>query len=555
MSVVVGAGRLRFILAQLGAVALLLATIQVLGPPAQAAAPRQGIKPGRSGGLDCNGLSPIQKAAKRSLICADPRAFKSATRFEDNGVYVGHDEPATRFVSSRPGSGGDVTFGETLPVEPAALPTVHNPGHDVTHSFELSVAPWFGMALCDPLSFPQTPCTPNSDRNAPSVRSPGGGSAFTEMQFYPPGFAPIVDAGSCDNRHWCAALLTFDFEATAGGVLNNNCVEPVNFAFVQTDGTPTGPPNPQQMNLSTFTPNSKTLLMGSGDRITVHASDADLGGGQHALREVVTDHTTGQTGFMTASAANGFTQTSIVDCSGFLFNFEPAYNTAKPANVVPWAILQGDIFNQFEIGHFEPCNRITGPFTETVGTFTDTAWSHCIGPYENPKDTSANNDDPPCYPKGDTHGGVAEPNLVTGCEPVVGPLPASSDVDFDGTSYWPDWPNKLTAGPFPTPFLQQQPTTVGGNPYENLQFQTTVPASEASCNVATGAGCVVPPAGPGHFYPYYTLADVDGTCVWEFGHMANGRTFGGDAQYGTFIRESFRSPILTNPTNCRTSLN
>ena len=290
--------------------------------------------------------------------------------------------------------------------------------------------------------------------------------------------------------------------------------------------------------------------MKSGDRISVHLYDASVGNGQHALREVVTDHSTGQTGFMTASAANKFTQTSIVDCSGTPFNYEPAYSTAKPANVVPWAILQGDIFNQFEIGHFEACKSITGPFQESFGSFTDTAWSECNGPYENPADPSTANDDPPCYPKGDTHGGIAAPNLVTGCEPVVGPLPASSDLDFDGSSYWPDWPKSLTPGRFPSPFVQQQPTTVGRHRYEHIQFQTTIPASEASCDFATGAGCTVPPDGPGHFYPYYTLAKVGGSCVWEFGHMSNGRTFGQDAQYGSFVRESFRSAIRNNPTTC-----
>jgi hypothetical protein len=491
---------------------------------------------------------------KRTLICADPRSVHPGQAFEDNGVYVGHDETAVRLISSRSGSGNDVVFGEQLPRDPAHDPTTdRGPGHDVTHWFELSPAPWFGMALCDPRSFPQTPCTPNSDRNAPSGRSPGGGSAFTELQFYPPGFAPIVDASSCDNSHWCAALLTFDLECTAGfGVCNNNCIEPVNFAFVQTDGVPTGPPNPQRQNLATFTPNSKTLLMSPADKISLHLFDADLGGGKHALREVVNDVTTGQSGFVTASAANGFTQTSIVDCSGRPFNFEPAYNTANPNNVVPWAILQGAVFNQFEIGHFEPCTTVTRPFTQTFGPFTDTAWSHCIGRYEQPADPTqaAANDDPPCYPKGDTHGGIADPNLVTGCEPVVGPLPTSSDLDFDGTSYWPDYPTKLNPGPFPSPILQQQPLT-GGKQYERIQFQTTVPASEASCDLTTGQGCTVPPPqAPGHFYPYWTLADVGDHCVWEFGHMTNGNTFGGDAQYGTFIQESLRSAILKNPTSC-----
>jgi hypothetical protein len=52
------------------------------------------------------------------------------------------------------------------------------------------------------------------------------------------------------------------------------------------------------------------------------------------------------------------------------------------------------------------------------------------------------------------------------------------------------------------------------------------------CNLVTGQGCVLPPKGPGNFYPYFTLASVGGRCVWEFGNMTNGSTFGGDLQYG-----------------------
>ena len=46
---------------------------------------------------------------------------------------------------------------------------------------------WYSMALCDPNSFPQLPCTPDSDTNSPHGNYPGGGSAFLELQFYPPG--------------------------------------------------------------------------------------------------------------------------------------------------------------------------------------------------------------------------------------------------------------------------------------------------------------------------------------------------------------------------------
>ena len=41
------------------------------------------------------------------------------------------------------------------------------------------------MGICDPHSYPQTPCKPESDSNAPHGSYPGAGGAFMEMQFYP----------------------------------------------------------------------------------------------------------------------------------------------------------------------------------------------------------------------------------------------------------------------------------------------------------------------------------------------------------------------------------
>jgi hypothetical protein len=131
------------------------------------------VMPRASGELDCNGFSPIQQAVKRTLVCADPRTSKTE-RFEDHGHYIGHDEPSLRFISSRPGSASDVTWIERLPREPNRLPTVSRPGHDVVHTFELSLAPWFSMNLCDPNSDPLLPCKPRSDSNAAHGSFPGG---------------------------------------------------------------------------------------------------------------------------------------------------------------------------------------------------------------------------------------------------------------------------------------------------------------------------------------------------------------------------------------------
>ena len=64
---------------------------------------------------------------------------------------------------------------------------------------------------------------------------------------------------------------------------------------------------------------------------------------------------------MTASAANGFMNTNIADCSGTPFTFHAEYSTAKQQNQVPWAALEGGVLMQQEIGHAEVCNSVTQP--------------------------------------------------------------------------------------------------------------------------------------------------------------------------------------------------
>ena len=510
------------------------------------------VKPHAVGGLDCNGVSPVQKTLN-TKVCSDIRGmyvinnqYTWGGRFYDNGRYIGHDEPIVRFFSGLHGSGNNVVWHETLSRDPAQAPTVQTPGADRTHNAELTIAPWFGMALCDPFSYPLLPCQPQSDANAPaSVNAPtppgvypGAGSSFLEMQFYPPGMAPFIDNISCDNTHWCASLHINDLECTVNfASCNLNCEEPTNFAFIQTNGVPTGPPSPQLADIATSTPNNNTLLMNSGDHLVVHMADAPVPGvaGQNALKLTIDDLTTGQSGFMQASAKNGFMATNINDCSGTPFNYQPEYNTAGPRNIVPWAADQIDIATQFEIGHFEPCTSLSKPFNvnQVIPGFNDKSWNQCNGPYEN-----AGAPDPGggeaageafCYPKGDTHLGRVQPNVVTGCEDTVF---SGGDLDFDGTSYWADWPTSTSPNLFPSTFLQAQPTS-GGAGYPQFQFQTDAALSEASCAFPNPAGCTVPPPGaPGKFYPYWTLTS---SCLWEFGNMTNGNTFGKFAQYGSII--------------------
>jgi hypothetical protein len=239
--------------------------------------------------------------------------------------------------------------------------------------------------------------------------------------------------------------------------------------------------------------------------------------------------------------------TNPATCAGTPYNFQPEYSTAKPANILPWGVGPYNLDTQFEIGHFEPCTTLTDSGTFTLGPFTDTFFARCHGPYEvgreNP-DLEPN--DAPCYPAGDTHGGTAAPNLVTGC-PVF--AAAIGDLDYDGPPYRSDWPTSASPGRFPATFVQAQPTT-RGRPYPSIQFETDLSGTEHGCNTVSGEGCVMPPDGPGHFYPYWTLASSPLGCAWEFGNVTSGNTFGAEAQYGAVTPTSigaFVSPVLANP--------
>ena len=515
--------------------------------------------PAPSGELDCNGYSPVQKPV-RAGECTDIRGIQGVDnsntwggKFYDNGVYIGHDEPDTTFLSNAPGSGNDVNWTVSIGRDPRALPTGANPGHDVSHWFQLSPAPWFSMALCDPNSYPQTPCTPESDSNAPTCFGPncttaqsGGGSTFMEMQLYPPGNPPFVDSESCDDTHWCAALTIDSLECTTGFVTcNTSCEEPVNFGFIQQNGVPTGPPAPQNADVATFTPNSQTLLMNPGDKISVHMSDAPVpGGGGRAFRVVIDDLTQHTSGSMQASAANGFQNTSITNCAGTPFNFQPEYSTAAKGNIVPWAALATNISTEFETGHWESCSSLSDPLTPNPIDPADVGGTYnaCSGPYENagpPDSTTPEAGDGLCYYAGDTHPGYAgpgtstQPDLATGCQDNVF---QNGDLDFDGSPYWTEWPTGNRPAINPSTFVEQFPTTHGNRQYSQYFFQTDIALSESTCTATTLNGCTVPPQGPGGFYPYWTEVHGGGYCALEFGNVP-GRgpfltDFGKDAQYG-----------------------
>jgi hypothetical protein len=586
----------------------------VMRPASQATAvashATKSVKPNAVNQLDCNGYSTKYKSINpgQKEHCTDPLGGHLVTvngkkvlrhnRFEDNGHYIGHDEPSTKFISHAAGSGNTMSYLMKLPRDPKKHATATG---SVTDYNELSIAPWFGLPMCDSNSYPQNPCKPDSDKNTGLGAKTDAGSAFMELQFYPPGLAPFADNISCSRKQWCAALTIDSLEGTFGfAFLNPACEEPVNFAFLQRNGVPAGPPSPQLANLATETPNGQTLKLNPGDVLRVSITDPKAG-----FTTTIRDLTTGQTGRMVASAGNGFMNTNVNTCDGTPHTFHAEYATAAQQNQVPWAALEGGVLMQQEIGHFESCNSVTNslPISEFGGAFSDpNVFQTCMGGSEGKKavgegpcstttglcqnaTTEGKNgpvacptedsgsgqlcefSDGECFQQGNRTlmiNGVAtkEHASVTGC---LDNFFQNGDLDFDGTSYQPNtWPNGTSN--HPTAFRYIGPFTRAGNLYRQIQFESNAPASEILCNTTTGAGCDVKPQGSA-FYPFWSLNNTQrvdgaprGACVWNFGNVLPGvtkRTFGKDAQYGVPDVARFggtnTSPVMPNPArtgNC-----
>src|ERR1700683_892594 len=539
--------------------------------------------------VDCNGWSAAYETVRKHAgdLCTDPIKVINGTgnRFTDNGWYVGHDEPSVKFISKARGSGNTMTYVIRVPVDPRQSPTL---SLDVTHYGELSIAPWFGLPLCDPGSYPQNPCKPDSDSNSGLITDPdAAGSAFMELQLYPPGYTPFADSESCSATQWCAALTIDSLECTYGvDPCNNDCIEPSNFAFLQTDGIPAGPPSPQLADLSTFLPNRHTLMINPGDLLVLSITDTPQG-----LKATIRDLTTGQTGYMTASAANGFMTTSISTCAGTPFDFHAEYDTASINNRVPWAALEGGVLMEEEIGHSEICQKLInrdptsfsypdgqsftdnqtfdtcvggsegrgqvgeGPCDPTTGICLNAETQGPTGPQPCPTDQAGSGvlcefADGWCFSEGIryvTLNGVETPEFSANNQCFANRY-QNGDLDFDGVSYQPNaWPDGSLG--HPTYFEVIGPFDAHGPPYPQVQFETDANGSAFLCNTATGAGCVLPLTGS-NFYPFWSLSPYSveafrslaldrgwqGTsCAWDFGNVSPQtiEDFGKDAQYGS----------------------
>jgi len=468
------------------------------------------------------------------------------------GKHIGHDEPSLLFYSTTPGSGNSSIYNLILPKDPPKLPLQNGTGG--TFNFQLHPAFWFGMAMCDSQSFPEftNNCVANtdanifdsSDPNDPAFIGKHPGTAFMEMQFYPPGWA-----NSCDGKHWCAALNIDSFNFDPNNDIDNNsdCLnkigsETVNFAFITKSGISDGAADP--LNRSKELPNLKTdLLMNPGDNLTVDMHDTKDG-----FQVVIYDNTTHQTGSMTASTANGFAQVNFLPndstCTTSRYAFHPMYATSTVHTRVPWTAHSYNIAFADEIGHFDYCSSVDP--TDPIRTCTQAGINEP--------------DDIGCFAASES------PRIkVGGC--------TAADADFDGVTYNANWPGtnpatdaKFHPGPisFASPLFS--PASAGAlAKYAMSAFEADMPAIEPAntCHTTTGSGCVIPPAGA-KFYPFFSIGnEKNGACTWRFGGAGitgTTNTFSQVLQYGTLLSldypsgggtitrfNDFRSTLGTNP--------
>jgi hypothetical protein len=474
--------------------------------------------------------------------------------------YVGHDEPSAVFYSNVPGAGNHMTYSMRLPSDPSP----NNPNKaGRSYQFELNGAIWFGMALCATQSYPEqvSTCKPDSDSNIvdPAVSPNHPGTAFLELQLYPPGWVPwptwqvAVGASGCDPTRWCAAMNIFSLaeDPVHGTTLNATCaaqtgLEYVNFAFLTKDGHPTAPPNPVQSTTATFTPDlGRDLLMNSGDNLSI-----SLGDTAHGLRATINDRTTGEAGSMTASADNGFGQVQYdptgTSCVNQPYDFHPMYSTSSEQTRVIWAAHTYNISFTSEIGHFENC---TGPNPIPATPFgLDAQGNPVTCPAGNSEGFGASasptdGDDDFCFP-----GSEAMLIHVNGC--------TDTNAGFDGLSYQPVWPDG-NRGLHPETVLFSSPRTGPGDSvnYSRVAFEADLPRIEAGCNRTTGAGCTLIPTTdkgtPAAFYPFFSAFQNGmgnmgngqgngGGCQWGFGNtMRGGNNFGANAQYGSLLSSTY----------------
>ena len=454
------------------------------------------------------------------------------------------------FYSNKPGSGNRNQYEVVLPHDPSPS----NPMAKSYH-FELNGAIWFGMALCDTQSYPEqvSTCTPDSDSNIvdPAVSPNHPGTAFMELQFYPPGWigwptwAVAAGAGTCDPTKWCAALNIFSLlEDPVAGTTQNLRARPGWASSPSTSRSSLGTASPRRSEPDRF------------DADDVHARPGEdpvherrrPGRGDHPRHGARCEGHPQRPDHRAIRVDDGQRRQRVRadqvrpdrhELPGDPYNFHPMYSTSSPQTRVIWAAHTYNVAFSDEIGHFEDCN---GPNPIPASPFGVDAQGNPVAcPAGNAEgrgtDTEpTDGDDNFCFP-----GSEAVLVHINGC--------TDTNTGFDGLTYQPVWPDGNTAT-HPQPFLFSSPLT-GSNynvNYTRTAFEADLPRIETNtCDRTTGAGCTLIPTTddgqPAAFYPFFSTLHGNGNghgCQWAFGnHLPGGNDLGRNAQYGSLLSSSY----------------
>ncbi|HEY6237678.1 MAG TPA: hypothetical protein VIZ68_00635, partial [Thermoplasmata archaeon] len=219
----------------------------------------------------------------------------SASKAFYQGSCYGHDEPGVQFYSALPGSGGNVTWNVTLPVDRSPTENQSN----------LYVAIWFGLTLNDPLAWM--------------------GQCFLELQFYPdqtyynPG---ALYPSWTVNGAWIGAAVAWQIEDATG--YEDPC-----FYQPLYEGSATG--GPAYFNMT------------QGDTIVVNMSG--WGNSPYGENLSIIDQTSGHS-----------SQVNLWDFQGN-FPLNPSYSTNSYENGLQWTPGgESPAVFAFEIGHADNYN-------------------------------------------------------------------------------------------------------------------------------------------------------------------------------------------------------
>ena len=226
--------------------------------------------------------------------------------------------------------------------------------------------------------------SPDSDTNIKDGSDPAAadyigkhaGTAFLELQFYPPGWAPWPPGVSCDAHKWCAAMAIFSLnnDYNHGDPEQRRLPEhgrhragQLRVRHALGDSSRAAEPARRQPTTRSRRTRRRDLFMNGGDKLVVDIHDSSAG-----LVTVIHDRTTASDRVddrerrerVRAGQLRARTRRT---CSQSPYAFHPMYSTSSEHTRVPWAAHSYNVAFSDEIGHFEYCDDVS-PKAATVAT-------------------------------------------------------------------------------------------------------------------------------------------------------------------------------------------